>query len=364
MRGRFKKCIHSVLIILTAAAVLITSAYSSSTKVYAADPQSSFEYKKYEDNTAYLKTLKKKMRSCYDLVGNRIDDAKTIPIPGVISTCIKIDGNVNSAGSYVPQGLCRAGKYMLVTAYDVKKKLNTVIYAIDTDTNELVSTLTLPNKYHAGGIAFDGRNIWMTGDTSDKYKGSPFVQYMRFETFQRLIEKPLAEVDKKDISNPVYIKNKPSFLECDKGTLWVGTYKGSKGSSEGFMNGYEIIGEPDAPKLNTIMYRVIAGIDSSAQGADIDGKYLYVSSSYKGMLQGVQTSFITKYNLAAADNGADSIYVNNKEISRIEVPKMNEEILVEGGNIHINFESAADYWKFAVVKTDRILAVKKSVWGR
>jgi hypothetical protein len=54
---------------------------------------------------------------------------------------------------------------MLVTAYDVRKKLNSVIYVIDMNSMELVSTLTMPNMFHAGGIAFDGENIWMTGET-------------------------------------------------------------------------------------------------------------------------------------------------------------------------------------------------------
>ena len=364
MTGRINRYLHSALIIITAAAIVIAPAVSPDSGVYAASPRSSFEYKNYEDNDDYLRILKKKMKSVYDNFDGKLDEEQIIPIPGLVSTCIRTGTDINTAGSYVPQGLCRAGRYMLITAYDSKKKLNSVIYVVDTDTNELVSTLTLPNTYHAGGIAFDGFNIWMTGDTSDKYKGAPFVQHMSFDTFLGLIERPLAEVRKSDMSGPVYIKNRPSFLECDKGVLWVGTYIGSKGTSEGYMNGYPIIGEPDAPRLNTLMYRVIAGIDSSAQGADIDGNYLYVSSSYNGMLQGVQTSFITKYNLAAADNGSDSIYVSNKEVSRIEVPKMNEEILVDGGNIHINFESAAEHWKFAVVKTDRILAVNKSVWGR
>lgn len=364
MRDRIRKIINIFLILVTAVSVVTSPVLLQACTVYAASPQSSFEYKKYESNQEYLDTLRKKMKGVYDTFGDKVDEERTIPIPGVLSTTTRVGSDINTAGSYVPQGLCRAGKYMLVTAYDVKKKLNSVIYAVDTDENRLVSTLTLPNKYHVGGIAFDGRNIWMTGDTSDKYKGSPFVQYMTFETFQGLIERPLREVKASDISDPVYIKNRPSFLECDKGVLWVGTYIGSKGTSEGYMNGYPIIENADGVRLNTIMYRVISGIDSSAQGADIDGKYLYVSSSYKGMLQGIQTSFVTKYNLAAADTGSDSIYVKNREVKRIEVPKMNEEILVEGGNIHINFESAADYWKFAVVKTDRILAVKKSVWGR
>lgn len=323
---------------------------------------SSFEYKKYPDHTLYRIALKRRMSGVYNELSSSMIDSKTIPIPGLVNTEIYDDGSVSSSEQYVPQGLCRAGDYMLVTAYDVKKKNQTVIYVVDIAKHTLVSTLTLPNKYHAGGIAFDGENIWMTGDTSDKYKGEPFVQYLAYDTFLQLITEPLNEVKSEDMSGFIYIKNKPSFLECDSGRLWVGTYIGSKGTSEAYMNGYKIIGEPGARTLNTVMYPVVSGIDSSAQGADIVGTDLYVSSSYKGTARGVKSSFITKYYLGNAAKEGQDVYVKNREVSRIEVPKMNEEILVDGSAIHINFESGADRWKNAVINTDRILVVKAALW--
>ena len=204
----------------------------------------------------------------------------------------------------------------------------------------------------------------MTGDTSDKYDGKPFVQYMTYETFLRLIEEPVSEVKESDISDKIYIKNKPSFLECDSGILWVGTYAGRKDTSEAYLNGYQITGEPGNRSLNTIMYTVIAGLDSSAQGADIEDGYLYVSSSYKGNTAEVKSSFITKYDLRRAIQSSGSYYVQGQELSRVEVPKMNEEIIVTGSTVHINFEAGASNWKNVLIDTDRILAVDKSLWGR
>lgn len=361
---KIKRNMLSNLIIIIILALFTTAmpAFSPHGVSFAGDEQSSFEYKTFTQPSQYLNELKKKMNNVYKAIGERVDDARTIPIPGLVSTVILEDGKSSESSEFVPQGLCRAGDYMLITAYDVKKKHNTVIYAVDMKSYELVSTLTLPNKYHAGGIAFDGEVIWMTGDTSDKYKGEPFVQYMTYEVFQKLIKKPVNEVSKDDISGFIYIKNKPSFLECDNGTLWVGTYKGRKGTPEGYLNGYKIVGKPENRKLNTMMYSIIAGIDASAQGADIDGDYLYVSSSYSGAIKSVKSSFITKYNIKDVSDGITNFYAENHEISRIEVPKMNEEILVDGSTIHINFESGATHWKSAVVNTDRILAVRKSLW--
>ena len=325
--------------------------------------QSSFEYKNYPEPGKYLDDLRHRMSDVYGNLADGIYNSRTIPIPGIIRTYTEEGGKKRKSKQFVPQGLCRAGNYILITAYDFKKEHNSVIYAIDTEKDTLVSTLTMPNKYHAGGISFDGTNIWMTGDTSDSYKGEPFVQYMTYDTLLGHVDEPLSEVSKNELSGRVYIKNRPSFLECDNGTLWVGTFAGKKDTAEGYMNGYKIItGEDGSVRLNTMMYSMITGIDSSAQGADISGDDLYVSSSYNGFSRRIKSSYVTRYDLGPVDSRPVNYKVQNREVSRVEVPKMNEEILVEDGAVHINFEAAAEYYRLAVIKTDRILAVEESVW--
>ena len=309
-----------------------------------------------------MEVLRRKMADVYHTFSGRIDDDKIFPIPGLIETVAEEDGISTALTGYIPQGLCRAGDYLLITAYDVSKQHNSVIYAVDTADNRLVSTLTMPNRYHAGGIAFDGENIWMTGDTSDNYSGDPFVQYMTYNTFLEHASVPVSSVDETELSEHIYIQNKPSFLDCDEGILWVGTYAGAKDTSDGYANGYKIIGEPGAPRLNTMMYSIITGIDSSSQGMDIDEGYLYVSSSYNGHVKSVKSSFVTKYSLSGAGIYPFNYDVRGSEISRVEVPKMNEEILVEDSEVRINFESGADYWRFCVIRTDRVLPVSKSLW--
>ena len=287
MKRTVKKCVFALVLSLFAAAVPV---FMMAATAYADDvPQSSFEYKNYPDPESYGEILKQKMSDVYRNLSGRIDDDRTLPIPGLVETYVGSGGETRSSDQYVPQGLCMAGDYMLITAYDAKKKLSTVIYVVDAEGQRLISTLSLPNTYHAGGIAFDGENIWMTGDTSDKYTGKPFVQYMTYETFLSHLDEPVSEVPESEISDRIYIKNKPSFLECDSGILWVGTYAGRKNTSEAYLNGYEITGEPGNRSLNTVMYSLIAGIDSSAQGADIEDGYLYVSSSYKATAAGVRS---------------------------------------------------------------------------
>ena len=321
-------------------------------------PRSSFAYKDYESHELYRNVLRLKMPDVYKKLAAGMNDEETVPIPGTLATCLSADGSMMS-DSYIPQGICSTGTYWLVTAYDSGKEYPSVIYAVDPGEKRLVSTLTLPNNYHVGGIAFDGERVWLTGDTSDKYKDSPFVQYIRYDEILELINESVAEVTEDSISEEIYIKNKPSFLECDGGRLWVGTYIGTKGTNEGYIYGYPISDAEGEDVLNTTMFSVITAIDSSAQGMDIDDKYLYVSSSYKGSSPTVKSSFVTKYEISPVTGGAPYLYVGDREVARIEVPKMSEEILVENDLIHINFESSANRWKNPVIRTDRILAVSK-----
>ena len=121
---------------LTAASVPCVPGY--------ADTGSSFDYKYYQ----------KSMTDVYDDLNGKTFDDRTMPIPGLIQTTFRMEGEERSSTQYIPQGMCRAGQYLLITAYDVRKKYNSVIYAVDADSMKLVSTLTMPNRFHAGGIAF------------------------------------------------------------------------------------------------------------------------------------------------------------------------------------------------------------------
>ncbi len=365
-----RRRLTAVIMVCVAAAMLpLLSSLSRTGTVGAAaspaiaykGPQSSFSYKKYSTHSAYKQDLRWRMGRVYEQMAAYMDDSGTVPIPGIIET-YTVDGKDTAMSErYVPQGLCRVFKFWLVTAYDADKENNSVIYVIDKDTDTLISTLTLPYRYHAGGIAFDGERIWLTGSTSDNYTGYPFLHYIEYETLHEMIKDPLHEVTDDEISGKIYIRNKPSFLECENGVLWVGTYAGKKGTHEGYMYGYPVTGTGYS-KLNTVMYSVITGIDSSAQGADIYGNHLYVSSSYNGYIQAVKSSFVTKYDIRDVLKGKSRMNVSKKELRRIEVPKMNEEIIVENGDIFINFESASGGWNNPVIKTDRILAIRMNLW--
>ena len=332
---------------------------------YFPGAESSFDYKFFGTPSAYKSHLSKKLSRVYKKIKNGIQSDSEFPIPGLATTYTRVIGDVKSSGSFVPQGICKAGEYILVTAYESKKKpANSVIYVVSEDGSCLYSTITLPHTFHVGGIAFDGSFVWITGNTSDSYlkNGAPFVQYFSYDTLQKKACKTLAKLSWSEMSPQIYIRNKPSFLECDAGKLWVGTYITNDGSDKAYMFGYPIRDGSGRNKLNTDVYAKIYGLPSSAQGADINGDFLYLSSSYKGKDKAAKSSHIKKYNIAAVKNNTGSMDVRGKALSSVEVPKMNEEILIKDSKIFIVFESASEEWKSAVVNTDRVLPISVSLW--
>ena len=84
--------------------------------------------------------------------------SKSFATPGMAST--------NIAGfqskTMCPQGITFAKSYCLITAYDRAAVENSVIYVLSKNGKKLLTTIALPNKTHAGGIAFDGTNVWIT----------------------------------------------------------------------------------------------------------------------------------------------------------------------------------------------------------
>ena len=82
-------------------------------------------------------------------------------IPGLAHT----DVNGQDCTTMVPQGICIAGDYMIISAYDASGQCDSVLYVL-SNTNpasrKYLTTLVLPNKAHVGGIAFDGSYLWVS----------------------------------------------------------------------------------------------------------------------------------------------------------------------------------------------------------
>ena len=95
--------------------ILMTTLTAASALCFSyAATGSSFEYKYYKEPELYDKALKRTMADVYyDFEGRTLQD-KVFPIPGLIVTQIESGGKRQFSSQYVPQGMCRAGDYLLI----------------------------------------------------------------------------------------------------------------------------------------------------------------------------------------------------------------------------------------------------------
>ena len=265
---------------------------------------------------------------------------KSYKIPGLIFT--NIDGFASS--SMCPQGMTFAEDYLLLTAYDMKNEENSVIYVMDKEKRILVTTLILPVKAHAGGISFDGVNVWV--NMGSKVSSIPFNKikdqinaggdyiYVQFNTTSQL------EVT-------------ASYSTYHDGKLWVGAYNELQMTK---MNSYTIDNTdiyPTLTKVDTIIMPTrVQGIAFTENGSLIISRSCQLYKGLRGYMRQLDV-----YKPDFSTEGSGSILLGEL-VKSVEMPSMNEEIAIYGPYLYVNFESAA--FEKASYKMDRICAFKLS----
>lgn len=276
-------------------------------------------------------------QKCQDFK-NKVNYSKAYVIPGISGT--NVDGFYSS--NMCPQGLTFAKSYMLLSAYDRKQEENSVLYVLDKTGKKLIVTVALPNKTHAGGITYDGYNIWVT--QSKKVHAIPFSE----------IEKAIAANVK---TFPVVFKttceltHAASTLTYYKNKLWIGSYDELK---SGYLGAYTIKDKKGTPTLSqyalTRIPTRVQGIEFTGNGKLILSRSCQTDSSKRGFLHILD---VYKPDLSKISDGTITLGPLQKTW---EMPTMNEEIAISGNYLYVSFESAA--FSTAVKRMDRVCAFK------
>ena len=267
----------------------------------------------------------------------KVKYGKSITLPGMINT------NVSGFTSYsmIPQGLTYAKSYFFVTAYDGAGEENSVIYVIKKSSKKLVTTIVLPNKAHAGGIAFDGKNLWITQAKT--------LRSIPYKEISGAIKAKKSYYEVKEYATINTLNQQAAAVTYYKGLLWVASYDELKA---GYMGSYQIVSKDSAPSLvecNMIEIPTrVQGIAFTSNGRLIFSRSCQTDSSKRGFLHQLD---VYKPNLKKASQG---IITLGKLRNYFEMPTMNEEITVCGNYLYVNFESA--YFGSAVNRMDRICA--------
>lgn len=266
--------------------------------------------------------------------------SKSYIMPGMVVT--NIDGFASNA--MCPQGITFAGKYLLMTAYDMKGEENSVVYIIDKETKKLLTTMILPSKTHAGGIAFDGTNVWIP--TGTKVSSIPLSW----------IEEAIAE------KSPFYwatynttctLDISISYLTYYKDRLWIGSYNELEST---YMFSYaieDIDTEPFLTEMDMIgMPTRVQGVAFTKQGVMIVSRSCQLYKGLRGYMRQIdlyQPDF---------DNAVDGLITRGASINTVEMPSMNEGIAIDGSYLYVCYESVA--FEQASYQMDRICAFNLS----
>ena len=283
----------------------------------------------------------------YKEFGSLYREEESTAIPGLEYTGF---GDTYSR-QMVPQGICIAGDYMLVSAYDNGadgKTEPSVIYVLsNTDgRREFLTTLVLPDVNHVGGIAFDGRYVWIAKSTTGYVSGIPY------EVIRMAAEAGRDCYVVEQYAEQLYVGVTASFVTYDRDRLWVGTYAAAKNAGQ--LSCYCLVqGEEGIMAVKEYELR----IPSYAQGAAFvssGGTDYMVLTSSKGRY------WDSKIYLYKIHDLANSIALYRTGEYRF--PPMAEELVSDGTHMYFLFESAAtcystDRYRKCIYPVDRICGV-------
>ena len=157
---------------------------------------------------------------------------------------------------------------------------------------------------------------------------------------------------KKFTTGKVYVGNKPSCLDYYKGRLWVGTCGSSKGSIVGY--------KTDGINLKKDNAVHVTNVEKNLNGFTFeDDRNLY--TSYSSGRSRAKYSKINRYELSGKYSKGSSLKAENAR--SIDVPRMNEEIMISDGYLYILYESGAKEYKDAFIRTDRITPLPTTLWS-
>lgn len=216
----------------------------------------------------------------------------------------------------IPQGVCIAKDYLLVTAYSEDKENPGCLYIFDRKSGEYLATLGMKKSSHLGGIAFDGENLWICHSDDDTIQRLPYIY---LNAVGKCASKTLIDISEKIEAYPV--QNAPSCIAYANGHLYVATTTllwNSEMRSYSFEQGL---------LTEEITYHIPARVQGVAFAPD--GSVI-LSTSY-----GRRNSSYLKYytNLTDLSNAP------NRPNVTIELPPCSEEIDLADDSLLVLFES-------------------------
>lgn len=265
-------------------------------------------------------------------------------IPGIDQTNIR---NEEVCGGMIPQGICVAGDYLLISAYDSSHKVvvdsthrsdrkqRSVLYVMDVTSRQYLTTITLDTKCHVGALAYnpDDELIYI----ADSVHG--VVQKLSMEKIVERVKAgddahaEILKFEKDAIDTQGY---RPSLLSCYDGHLYVGQFARRRWG-EWFEN--EMVAFDEDGNLLTEHAMDIPYYAQGVSFAEWNGKiYMIVSSSYG-------RDNVAQLSVYQMDKEQAGLLSCERKIGSFACPNMSEDIDIQGDAIYTCYESASNFYR-------------------
>jgi hypothetical protein len=243
-------------------------------------------------------------------------------IPGMPTTReADLDNNYIFSTSQCPQGICFTETYVLLTSYSEEDDCLGELMVFDRESGDYLVTLGMDAKSHLGGVAFDGKNVWVCNSNQNTIEriSYDFIELMATENVGDVVD-ATAVVD-------IYpVDNTPSCITCYGDRLWIATH--TKIFSSEMVAYYYDGNQNELNSLNS--YQIPAQVQGVA--FDDTGR-VYLSTSYGRK----SSSYLKMYSSVVALSTEPG-----KPIWQIEMPPGSEEIDIRDDELFVLFESAGE----------------------
>ena len=227
--------------------------------------------------------------------------------------------------SMTPQGLAVTEDYVLVSAYCSTYKHNSVIYVIDKETHNFIKEVVLPGQPHAGGLAYDPDHkiLWYSSNINGIAQTVSLYGIVR-----------------------------DSFMTFYKGCLYVGCFEKY---NESVIARYGV--DAAGNLINTMdeelgmNFEMAVPLDYSTISEQVQGIAFYNDKLLISHSFGILPSRLVVY-----EQSDKRLYVNENSARTYRFPERLEQIVVEGDNLYVMFESCAYAYRASSVNiVDRVL---------
>ena len=294
---------------------------------------------KYSSKSSFIKSAAYKK---YSGIKNNYKYEKSFAIPGLKYTNV---GGFEST-AMLPQDMCFAGGYMLISAYDKSGADESVIYVLNKTSRSYITTIVLPDKAQVSGMTYDGKRIWLTGQNC--------IMSIPLTTIQTAVNNGGSYLIVNEYENKIPLKMTTSFLCYYNNVLWVGSYNATASS---IAYGYTLTEANNTVTL-TELYKMTIPKATRSMAIDTNGK-MYITRSYKtSSSKSGYISKISSYTPNFTQPTASSYIAKGSAKKSITLPPLCGGVTVKGSYVFVSFSSTR--YPACKYPVDRVIALRKS----